>query len=664
MEVAPPAQRPLHRTDERQPGPHSPAYQRWRQYLGDATRALAIAATSNAGFVISGLQAHGGSQNRPVLLSYRTQHTRGREEFSLARVVMDASSPATINDEHYAALHLHPTDGVGVCVFGGSAYHQRAGALPGCGKIVYDPSIGGVAGLVPIASADPFLDAQADSINASLARRRIRGWRLTLLSLRSGEVSSFQIAGKGEPEITLTGELWQPAGGLIPVGVSRDYPDGRRQLGICLLRIPDGASTWWWDDDYDLHTAVPDTEGKHWALRASTRWHDDWAPLRHELWCWSVAGGRGGRRVLDDGRQQWRSPLAWSDDLLLAAHQRDGVRHLEIFDHGGWRTARLGRAPGRQDGSVSSAAVAGSVLVTIESTVTSPPAIRVRPFPRRRNAGVSAPSVRCVDQVAGPPVRASVKRRVHQVAAAGIPHRTSSVAVLPAYRPARGVVAFFHGGPTMSWSDWSWRWNPLPFVGEGYAVILVDPAGSDGYGEKARAVAWRGWRSGIVPSALAVLNEARVRYDLVDLPLATMGGSFGGYLAVAVAASVQTVLVAAHATPFEPASISLSSDAYWSWTREWGPLAGGAAELTRENLGVEDLNRRTQLLLSHGMLDDQVPFQQSVKAARAMRLRGGRCQLALLADVGHAIGQPKIIDQWTTWVLAALEREIGGGSHE
>jgi len=611
---------------------------------------------------VAGVQAHGISQSRPVLLDYRASRTVGPEEFSLARVVTDASSPATLDDEHYAALHLHRGDGHQVCVFGASADHHHVGPLPGCGKIVYHPTIGGVAGLVPIASVDPFLDAQVDNINASLARRRIRGWRLALVRIGSGEVSELALAQHGEPEIRLTGELWQPAGGLIPVGVARDFPDGRRQLGVCLLRAAGGGSIALWDDDYDLHAAVPDDDGEQWALRASTRWHDDATPLRHELWCWSVAGQRS-RRVLDEGRQQWRSPLAWSGDLLLAAHQREGTRELEYFSEGGWRPARPAQPHERPGGSVSSAAVAGQLLVTIESSVASPPSIQVRPFPPRPDGRGAKPSVRCVDQVAEPPVRARVTRAVHRVAAAGAAHRTSSVAVLPADRPPRGVVAFFHGGPTMSWSDWSWRWNPLPFVGEGYAVILVDPAGSDGYGEEARAVAWRGWRSGIVPSAVEALRQARLRHGLVDLPLATMGGSFGGYLAVAVATSLETVLVAAHATPFEPASISMSSDAYWSWTREWGPLVGGGGELTRENLAVEGLGTRTQLLLSHGILDDQVPFQQSVKAARALRLRGGRCQLALLADVGHAIGQPTIIDQWTRWVLAALEREIGGNSH-
>jgi dienelactone hydrolase len=660
LEVASPAQRAHDRASDGRSRAPSACYESWREYLGKAPRTLAIGTASASGFVVSGVQAHGERPHRQILYDYRIQQTADGEGVSLARVIFDAASPVSVDDDHYAALHLHPRAGYQVCVFGTAGCHRHIGALPSCGKIVYHPTIGGVAALQPIASTNPFQDAQIDGINASMARRRIRGWRLALLSFRSGEVTYLQVGSQGEPDVSFTGELWQPAGGLIPLGLSRDYPDGRRQLGVALVGARDGACHFWWDDTYDLHTAVPDEHGREWALRASTRWHDERTPLRHELWCRNLADGRGQHRVLDDGRQQWRCPLAWPHGMLLATHQRDGLRRLEVCHDRRWRTAF---EPGCAAGSVSSAAVAGPRLVTIESTVTSPPVIVVRPFPPMASAvGLAAPARR-VSIVTKPPVQARVTRRIHQAAAGGMPHRTSFVVVMPGGQQPRGVAAFFHGGPTMAWSDWSWRWNPLPFAAAGYAVILVDPAGSDGYGEKARAVAWRGWRSGVVPSALEVLNKARAQHGLAHIPLATMGGSFGGYLAVAVAACIDTVLAAAHATPFEPATISLSSDAHWSWTREWGPLAGGAAALAPENLRVEDLSPRTRLLLSHGILDDQVPFQQSVKAARALRLNGGRCELALLAGVGHAIQQPALIDQWTRWVLAALDHEIGGSSH-
>ncbi len=114
-------------------------------------------------------------------------------------------------------------------------------------------------------------------------------------------------------------------------------------------------------------------------------------------------------------------------------------------------------------------------------------------------------------------------------------HGTASTVLLPAGSAPRGVVAFFHGGPTMAWVDWSWRWNALPYLEQGHAVILVDPAGSDGQGADSWRAAWRNWRQGVAASAVRTLRAALDQHRLADLPLAAMGGSFGGYLALSVA---------------------------------------------------------------------------------------------------------------------------------
>lgn len=611
-----------------------------------------------------------------MLLVYRLRREKDRrgnqpDEWKLDRIVEDARCPTPIDSERFAALHLHPAEGTRVCLFGPNGGHDPIGSLPGAGGIVYDAAVGAIVGLAPVIATDPFAGARpAGDINAALARRRVTGWRPVVLRLDSGEMLTMPDDVTDASELTLTGELWPPAGGIVPIGVARDHPDGRRHLGVCLLDLSGESRGFWWDEEYDLHTVVAGNDDGEWALRASTRRHDDHTPLRHELW--QVRNSRlDRRRTLDDGREQWRSPVAWFGDALLAAHALDGVRRIEMFRNGRWwpitGTAFVpGEGADQQGGdhegadkmSVSSAAVAGVRLVTVESAVTSVPSIFVRPLPVDSDGYFAPPPALPVDRLSRNPFPEPATRRVHHVIGT-IPHRASSLVVTPAERAPRGAVVFFHGGPTMSWSDWSWRWNPLPFTAHGYAVVLVDPAGSDGYGEAARAVAWRGWREGIVPSALAVMNAALNEHGLADLPLATMGGSFGGYVAAAVAMSQRTLLVAAHATPFQPSEISLSSDAYWSWTREWGPLTDGAAGLGREDLRIQQLDPRTRLMLSHGMADDQVPFHQSVKAARSFRLAGGRADLALLPDVGHAIQRPMLIDQWLRWVLPAFEQQIG-----
>ena len=47
------------------------------------------------------------------------------------------------------------------------------------------------------------------------------------------------------------------------------------------------------------------------------------------------------------------------------------------------------------------------------------------------------------------------------------------------------VKFLIHGGPQGAWGDdWSYRWNPELFAANGYVVIMVNPRGSTGYGQK------------------------------------------------------------------------------------------------------------------------------------------------------------------------------------
>jgi len=47
------------------------------------------------------------------------------------------------------------------------------------------------------------------------------------------------------------------------------------------------------------------------------------------------------------------------------------------------------------------------------------------------------------------------------------------------------VKFLIHGGPQGAWGDeWSYRWNPELLAANGYAVVMVNPRGSTGYGQR------------------------------------------------------------------------------------------------------------------------------------------------------------------------------------
>src|SRR5207253_1054734 len=47
------------------------------------------------------------------------------------------------------------------------------------------------------------------------------------------------------------------------------------------------------------------------------------------------------------------------------------------------------------------------------------------------------------------------------------------------------VAYLVHGGPQGAWEDgWSYRWNPEVWAARGYVVVLPNPRGSTGFGQK------------------------------------------------------------------------------------------------------------------------------------------------------------------------------------
>ncbi|HTC70962.1 MAG TPA: prolyl oligopeptidase family serine peptidase, partial [Acidothermaceae bacterium] len=76
------------------------------------------------------------------------------------------------------------------------------------------------------------------------------------------------------------------------------------------------------------------------------------------------------------------------------------------------------------------------------------------------------------------------------------------------------LALWVHGGPLMSWNAWSWRWNPWLLAARGWAVLLPDPALSQGYGDDFVQRGWGQW--GPVPFAdlMAITDTVAARDDI------------------------------------------------------------------------------------------------------------------------------------------------------
>lgn len=167
------------------------------------------------------------------------------------------------------------------------------------------------------------------------------------------------------------------------------------------------------------------------------------------------------------------------------------------------------------------------------------------------------------------------------------------------------LVAFVHGGPWGSWNDWTYRWNPDPFVAAGYAVLLPDPAISTGYGQ--HMIDRGNQQLGGTPftDLLALIDAAEAREDIDATKTALAGGSYGGYLANWVAGHTgdRFRCIITHASLWDTTAMGQTTDNA-VWDRAMAPQTQYSPHRYARQIAVP-------MLVIHGDKDYRVPIGQA-----------------------------------------------------
>lgn len=488
------------------------------------------------------------------------------------------------------------------------------------------------------AGSDAVWSAGSDA-SLGAARRPLDTWHVLLLATDTDteprKVPVHLPAGR-----QLTGEVaWAGAGTLL-LGACAQSPGGVRRFSLLAVSVDDGTRRVLEFDGLDLCYPVQDPDGRQVAYLATTVPAGDEPP---EQTACVLDGDSWELRTLAAPDGLWQRPCGWSGSRRLVCTAEDGSArsvHVHDLDTNTWTTVRT-------RGSVGDLRVWDEAAAVLVSTPGEPPAVDV--------VDLRGGSDRRVESTRLPRVPGRLSYVTQDVKAVDGP--LASWLCLPDEGPARGTVVFFHGGPFKSWTEWSWRWNPWPFVACGYAVALVEPPMSLGYGAAVGA-GWRAWRTGIAAAATEQVRMLRAEAGLDGTPLALMGGSFGGYLALATAAELRPRLVAAHAAPLDFVQVAAGSDVGWQWVREYGSLTAREADYLTESLPRRPVRPGTRVLLSHGAGDGLVPPTETLRAHRSLLSEGARSEVAFFPSEAHPLSRPGNIRAWYRWALTACAEEL------
>jgi dipeptidyl aminopeptidase/acylaminoacyl peptidase len=363
----------------------------------------------------------------------------------------------------------------------------------------------------------------------------------------------------------------------------------------------------------------------------------------------------GTTRELTAGFDRWPSAPRFSADgaTVFFLADDDGRHAVFRVDVDGGTPVRL-----TADGAYSDLQVArdGSALYALRSAYDSP-AVPVRLDPEvPLQDPVALPAPGTIDALPG------ILHEVEATAADGA--RVQSWLVLPhgasAEHPAP-LVLWVHGGPLMSWNSWSWRWCPWVLAARGYAVLLPNPALSQGFGQDFVRRGWGQWGGAPYTDLMSAVDAAVERPDIDGSRTAAMGGSFGGYMANWIATQTDRFrAIVTHASLWDLDSFTGTTDAAYYWEKEWGDPLREPQRYTHNSPHRFADAIRTPMLVVHGDKDYRVPVGEALRLWYDLQKRGVPSRFLYFPDENHWVLTPGNSQVWYATVLAFLAEHVLG----
>ncbi len=228
------------------------------------------------------------------------------------------------------------------------------------------------------------------------------------------------------------------------------------------------------------------------------------------------------------------------------------------------------------------------------------------------------------------------------------------------------LLVLIHGGPQGAFNDsWSYRWNPQVFAGAGYVVLMPNPRGSTGYGQRFVDEVSGDWggRSFIdIKNGVAklVANNAYIDRERI----AAAGGSYGGYLVNWIEGHnddprFRFRTLVSHAGLFNLASMAAATEELWFVDWEFKGRFWDSPELYEKWSPHRFVkNFKTPMLVTHGELDFRVPVGESLQLFTALQLQNVESRLLYFPDEGHWIQKPQNSELWYSTVLDWLGKYL------
>lgn len=211
------------------------------------------------------------------------------------------------------------------------------------------------------------------------------------------------------------------------------------------------------------------------------------------------------------------------------------------------------------------------------------------------------------------------------------------------------VLFFIHGGPQGAWGEtWSYRWNAQVFASAGFVVVMPNPRGSTGYGQKFTEDITADWGGKVFNDLMAVVDQVAAQPYADSKRFAAAGGSYGGYMVDWLLGHTDRFQAfVSHAGVFDLRSMAAETEELWFPTWEFKGMPWDEPETYSKwspSYFVKDF--KTPTLVIHGEQDFRVPYSQGMQLFTSLQLQKVPSKLLLFPDEGHWVLKPQNTLLW------------------
>lgn len=227
---------------------------------------------------------------------------------------------------------------------------------------------------------------------------------------------------------------------------------------------------------------------------------------------------------------------------------------------------------------------------------------------------------------------------------------------------------FIHGGPQGAWMDaFSYRWNPALFASQGYVVMLPNPRGSTGFGQKFTEEISGDWAGACYEDLMKGVDWAIAQGFVDPDRMGAAGGSFGGYMVNWILGhNTRFKALVSHAGVYNLESMYGTTEELWfpEWDLRGKPWEDGEENYKKFSPHRFAANFKTPTLVIHGELDYRVNVTEGMQLFTALQRQGIPSRFLYFPDEGHWILKPKNSRLWNETVLDWFDRFVKGKGGE